>query len=58
MVGYEGNDAGWDGGMGVTYVSELDQPKLSERVDAFSTYFVGYIQLHHAHVRRAEHGLR
>lgn len=40
-----------------TYISKLDQSKFSQRVDTFSADFIGYIKLHHAHVRRAEHGL-
>lgn len=45
--------AGWR----MTYVSELDQAKLSEGVDDFSPNFVGNIELHHTHVRRAERSI-
>lgn len=37
-----------------TYVSELYQAKLTKSVDYFSADFIGNIELHHTHVRRAE----
>lgn len=41
----------------LTYVSELHQTQLSQRVDDFSPDLIGDVQLHHAHLRRAEHGV-
>lgn len=37
-----------------TYVSELAESKLPEGCDDLPTDFVGDVQLHHAHFRRAE----
>lgn len=42
---------------GATYVSELNQAKLSKSVDNLSSDFVGNIQLDHTHVRRAERSI-
>ena len=36
---------------------ELDLPNLSQSIHNFAADFVGDVQLHHAHVRRAEHGV-
>lgn len=40
----------------LTYITELDQTKLSQGVDDLPSNFIRYVQLDHAHVRRAEHG--
>lgn len=48
------------GGDGVgmeAYVAELAQSKLAEGIDNLPIDFVGDIQLHHAHGRRAEGGI-
>lgn len=39
---------------GITHVSELAQAKLTESVNNFSSDFIGNVQLHHTHIRRAE----
>lgn len=39
------------------YVSELAEAKLSQGCHDFAANFVGDIELHHAHVRRAERGV-
>lgn len=39
------------------YVSELAETQLSQCGDDFAADFVGDIELHHAHVRRAEGGI-
>ena len=39
------------------YITELDQSKFSQRVYTFAANFIGNVKLHHAHVRRTEHGL-
>ena len=36
------------------YVSELTESKLPEGCDHLPTDFVGDVELHHAHLRRAE----
>jgi hypothetical protein len=43
--------------IGDTYVSELNLSKLSKGIDYLTSDFVGDIELDHAHVRRAEHGI-
>lgn len=40
-----------------THVSELDQAQLAKGVDDLSSDFIGNVQLHHAHFRRAERGV-
>jgi hypothetical protein len=37
-----------------SHISELDEAELAEGIDDFAADFVGNVQLHHAHVRRAE----
>jgi hypothetical protein len=39
------------------YISELNLPNLSQSIHNLTTDFVGDVQLDHAHVRRAEHGV-
>lgn len=39
---------------GYAYIAELAQAKLTERGDDFTPDFVGDVELHHAHLRRAE----
>jgi hypothetical protein len=39
------------------YVSKLNLPNLSQSIHNFTADFVGDVQLDHAHVRRAEHGI-
>ena len=39
------------------YVAELDEAEFSQGVDNFSANFIGNVELHHAHVRRAERGV-
>lgn len=42
---------------GNTHVAELDLSNLAQSVDDLPAYLVGDVQLHHAHVHRAEHGI-
>jgi|SRR6478609_4859685 len=42
----------------VAYVAELAETKLAEGRNNFATDFIGDIELYHAHVRRAERGIR
>jgi hypothetical protein len=37
-----------------SYISKLDEAELAEGVDDFAADFIGYVELDHAHVRRAE----
>lgn len=39
------------------YISELDQTNLAQGVDDLAANFVGNVQLHHTHVRRAERSI-
>ena len=39
------------------YISELNLPNLSQSIHNLTTDFVGDVQLDHAHVRRAKHGV-
>ena len=48
---------GWEVDWLVAYIAKLDQSKFSQRVDTFAANFIRHVKLHHAHVRRAEHGL-
>lgn len=41
----------------LSYVSELAQSKFAQGSDDLSTNFVGNVELHHAHIRRAERGI-
>jgi hypothetical protein len=41
----------------VTYISELDLPQLSQCIHNLPADFIGDVELDHAHVRRAEHGV-
>lgn len=36
------------------HVSELNEADFSQRIDDFAADFIGNVELHHAHVRRAE----
>ena len=40
-----------------TYISELDLSQLAQCIHDLAADFVGDVQLDHAHVRRAEHGV-
>jgi hypothetical protein len=40
-----------------TYISELNLPQLSQSIYNLPADFVGDVELDHAHVRRAEHGI-
>jgi hypothetical protein len=40
-----------------THIPELNLPQLSQSIHNLTTDFVGDVELDHAHVRRAEHGI-
>jgi hypothetical protein len=40
-----------------TYISELNLPQLSQCIHNLPADFVGDVELDHAHIRRAEHGI-
>lgn len=46
-----------DGGGKRTHIAELDETQLAQGVNNLAADFVGDVELHHAHVRRAERGI-
>lgn len=45
------------GGWEASYIAKVKQAKLAKRSDDFTANLVAHVQLHHAHLRRAEHGI-
>jgi hypothetical protein len=41
----------------MTNISKLDLANLAQSTDDFTAYFIGNVELHHTHIRRAEHSI-